>query len=931
MNKPKAHTHLPVGIVTFLFTDIEGSTQLWEQAPEETMQALAQHDEIIERVVVNNRGVVVRPRGEGDSRFAVFEQAGNAVAAAADIQKQFYAENWPTPRPLKVRMAMHTGKADLRMGDYYGSAVNRCARLRSIIHGGQTVLSQATWELVHDSLPAGVFLRDEGEHRLKDLTRPEYVYQLLFTDFSQDFPPLRSLTVIPNNLPILLTDFVGRKSELKEIRRSFERSRLLTLVGPGGIGKSRLAIETAAKLADQFRHGVFFIRLAPIASADDVAQAIAEGIGLSLASDNEPQEQLLNYLNIRHLLLVIDNFEHVIDAAGLVDEILRGAPDVKILATSRIKMNLNGEVVFVVQGLHTEGQPSVESYIENEAAQLFVTTARSAKPGFAVSQSDLEPLNKILSLVQGSPLGILLAASWVDMLTVEEIANEIARDFDFLETEMRNVPDRHRSVRATFNYSWRLLAQAERELFSALSVFRGGFTRQAAQEVAGASLRQLANLANKSFLSTSPSGGRYFVHELLRQFGEEVLRKDTNRYDAIKTAHDRYFASFMDHAWYRITHDEQREALLDINADIENVRTAWRHLIVKGDPAEALMMSRSLWFIYEVRGWHVAGAELFGEAVRNVGSRPQNDSLRLMVAVSEAAESYFVALLGRPDAGVALAERATSTLRELERADELVFAYSQMFMSLYLSTQISQLKQIGQEVLILTDDPWFQALVHDWLSFIARTEGNFDEQETHNIMVTKLVGSNRDYFLLYWWHLGNVAAALGRGDVIKSRQILEQALEIVNAIEFKRGMHLILYYLGITARSLEDYTSAEAYLLESMQASVELGGRIDNVSALVDLALTLSAKGEMEQALEMAATAYAHPLSGQNTIWNTEPVKERAEALRSQLKREITPEEAAAAWQRGLVADYDRVVAGLLETSPRGGDRNMRLKTQVIL
>ena len=167
MNKPKAHTHLPVGIVTFLFTDIEGSTQLWEQAPEETMQALAQHDEIIERVVVNNRGVVVKPRGEGDSRFAVFEQAGNAVAAAAVIQKQFYAENWPTPRPLKVRMAMHTGKADLRMGDYYGSVVNRCARLRSIIHGGQTVLSQATWELVHDSLPAGVFLRDEGEHRLK--------------------------------------------------------------------------------------------------------------------------------------------------------------------------------------------------------------------------------------------------------------------------------------------------------------------------------------------------------------------------------------------------------------------------------------------------------------------------------------------------------------------------------------------------------------------------------------------------------------------------------------------------------------------------------------------------------------------------------------------------------------------------------------------
>lgn len=909
---------LPTGTVTFLFTDIEGSTMLWEQSPEQMMPALARHDEIIERDVAENGGVVVRPRGEGDSRFAVFEQAGDAVAAAAVIQKQFYGEDWATPRPLKARVALHTGEADLRMGDYYGSVVNRCARLRSIIHGGQTVLSQATRELVHDSLPDGVFLRDEGEHRLKDLSRPEHVYQLLFTDFSQDFPPLRSLTVIPNNLPILLTDFVGRKRELKEIRRSVEGSRLLTLVGPGGIGKSRLAIETAAELADQFRHGIFFIPLAPIASVDDVAQAVAEGIGLSLASDDEPQEQLLNYLQLRQVLLVIDNFEHVIDAAGLVDEILHGAPDVKILATSRIKLNLNGETVFAVSGLHTDGRASGESYIENEAAQLFVTTASSAKPGFAVSQSDIESLNKILSLVQGSPLGILLAASWVDMLTVEEIANEIARDFDFLETEMRNVPDRHRSVRAAFNYSWRLLSQAERELFSALSVFRSGFTRQAAQEVAGASLRQLANLANKSFLSTSPSGGRYSVHELLRQFGEEALREDANRYGATKTAHDRYFASFMDEAWFRITHDEQQEALLDIEADIENVRTAWRHLIVKGDPAEALMMSRSLWFIYEVRGWHVAGDEIFGEAVRSAGIRPQTDRLLLLAAMSEVAQSWFLALLGRPDAGVSLAERATSTLRELERTDELAFAYIQMLMSLNLSAQISRMKQIGKQVLELTDDPWIQANVHDWLSFLARTEGNFDEEETHNSLVPKLLGSNRDYWLLYWWHLSNVSAALGRNDVAKCREILEHALANVKAIDFKRGMHLILYYLGITARILEDYDSAEAHLLQSLKVSDELGATVDNVSALVDLALTLSAKGETESALEMAATACAHPLGGQNTIWNTEPVRERAEALRLSLDGVIAPEEAAAAWQRGLAADFDRVIANLIDTLSRG-------------
>ena len=299
---------------------------------------------------------------------------------------------------------------------------------------------------------------------------------------------------------------------------------------------------------------------------------------------------MLDYLRIKQQLLVIDNFEHVIEAAGLVDKILRGAPGIKILATSRIKLNLDGETIFPVHGLGVNGRNTQESITNNEAVQLFVVTAQRAKPSFQVSQEDVQPLQKILALVQGSPLGILLAAGWVDLLSVTEIADEIARNFDFLETEMRNVPQRHRSIRAAFDYSWRLLDQSERELFSALSVFRGGFTRQAAQKVAGASLRQLANLANKSFLNTNPDSGRYFVHELLRQYGEEALREHADWYAAIKTAHNHFYASFMDETYFRIAHDDQPQALVDIEADIENIRTAWRHLAASGDPAAALQM-----------------------------------------------------------------------------------------------------------------------------------------------------------------------------------------------------------------------------------------------------------------------------------------------------------------------------------------------------
>ncbi len=503
------------------------------------------------------------------------------------------------------------------------------------------------------------------------------------------------------------------------------------------------------------------------------------------------------------------------------------------------------------------------------------------------------------------------------MLSVAEIAEEIARDLDFLETDLSNVPERHRSIRAAFNYSWRLLSQSERELFCALSVFRGGFTRQAAQEVAGASLRQLANLANKSFLNTSTDRGRYYIHELLRQYGEEALGQDAGRHAAARAAHAHYYALFMEEAWFRITHNQQREALLDIEADIENVRTAWRYLVAQGDPDDALRMIRSLWSVHEIWGWYVAGEEIFADAARLAGSRPSNDGLRLLVAMSECSQSWFIALLGRPVAGAALAERATSTLRELGRGDELEFANIQMLMSCYLSADNARVKQIGQEVLEMTSDPWLVANVHTWLLFVATNEGNFAEHESHLAVLEKLLASSGDYWLLYWLYLNKAVTALEMGDFAGGREHLEQTLTIVKAVNMKRGRHHTLYHLGITALAMKDYPAAQKYLLQSMPVSEELGGGPDIASALVDLAGVLSATGETERALELAAAAYAHPLSVQVTIWNARPVQERAVLLRTSLEGRMEHAKAQAAWQRGLAADFDRLVEELMETSSR--------------
>jgi predicted ATPase/class 3 adenylate cyclase len=907
---------LPTGTITFLFTDIEGSTRLWEQAPDEAMHALARHDEIIEGKVADSGGVVVRPRGEGDSRFAVFEHARDAVTAAVKIQQQFFSVSWETPRPLRVRMALHTGEADLRMGDYYGSAVNRCARLRAIAHGGQTLLSAATWELVQDALPPNSEVRDHGQHRLKDLTRPEHVLELIIKGLPHEFPPLNSLTVIPNNLPAQMTEFIGREEEIKETQRLLEQSRLLTVVGPGGIGKSRLSLETAAGLADKFRHGVFFVPLAHISSSEFAVQAVSESIGLSISTNEEPQQQLLNYLRSKQLLLILDNFEHVIDAAGVVNEILKTAQAVKVLATSRTRLSLSGETVFDVPGLRAGDWASPETALHNEAVQLFVITARRTRPDFEVTNGDLDPLRRIVDLVGGSPLGILLAASWVDMLPVGEIADEIAENADFLETDKRDVPERQRSIRAVFDYSWRLLTETEQELFSALSVFRGGFTRQAAQEIARTSLRQLANLAGKSLLAADPETGRYTVHELLRQYGQASLRKDRDRYYAIRTAHARFYAVFLEQAFDRITYDDQREALIDIEADIENVRMAWRYLVAQGDPAEAVRMVRSLWFVHEIRGWHVAGIEIFGEAVRVAGARPKNDSLRLLIATSESVQGWFMTLLGEDDQALTLGERSTGALRELGAAKELGFAHGQMCLALFHTAQMSRMKHICRETLDTSDDLWSRVWAQAWIAYATQMEGNFEEAEKYLALAQNTLGPLQNFWALYWLLVLRYMIAQALDDVAPSIEMLEEVLGHVKNIGWRRGIAVTLNMLGNAAMDSEDYPAALGYFIESMQVVEELSQTRDIVGILLDVASTLTAAGDAELATEMAATAYAHPASAQSTTFSIEAIRDRAETLRSLTESQIGLDAAQAAWERGLAADFDIVVANLIESTP---------------
>ena len=908
-------SQLPSGTVTFLMTDIEGSTRLWEGQPDAMARAMDQHDTIIEDAVEENQGFSVRPRGEGDSRFAVFPRASDAVAAAADLQRGLAVESWPTSAPIRVRAALHTGYADLRLGDYYGSVVNRCARIRSLGFGGQTLLSMGTYELIKDEpLDDALSLRDLGEHRLKDLLRVEHVFQLDVAGLKDDFPSLKSIDLLLHNLPEQLTEFIGRESEVADLILS---SRLVTILAPGGYGKTRLALHVAAEVVDGFPHGVYLVELAPISDSDAIGQAIASAIGLSLATDESAAQQIRNYLRARNALLITDNFDHLIDGAGLIGDLLEGAPGVRVLATSRVKLGLHGEATYAVGGLEVGELSSLEGVVRSDAGRLFLSEGRRAQPGFELVEGDLEPLGRLIRIVEGSPLAIVLAVSWVDVLSVTDIADEVAKSMDFLATDMQDLPRRQRSVRAVFDYSWRLLSEAEQTLFSSLSRFHGGFTRADAEAVAGAGLPQLSNLARKSLVTTTPESSRFAVHELLRQFGEEKLEASETSNQAVAEAHAVFYADLVAAAFVQVTAGLQRQALAEIEADIENVKAAWRWHVASGSPAQAARMVRGLWFVHDVRGWHKAAVELFGDAAAVARDRRPSDRLRVLIALCESAQGWFSSLLGAVDDGFELANRAVEVLREVGDPEDLQFALNQRSLGLYFTSQLEPLEANCREVLAVGDDKWMNVFAKCVLIFVSTAGGDLEEGERLAEDTRQLLGDVQDPWHLFWLQTSRSYHAMLRGDPAAARAILEETLDLLKSIDWRRAIQYTLANLGGAAMMLEDFASAGDYFLESLKVSEETGQLREMVGALTDIASALAADGRADEALALAATAFAHHASDQVTVLNQTPISERAEDICQSVS--ATNQADSAAWDRGLAANFDEVVSSLLEPHAANG------------
>ncbi|HLZ73148.1 MAG TPA: LuxR C-terminal-related transcriptional regulator, partial [Dehalococcoidia bacterium] len=520
----------PTGTITFLFTDVEGSSRPWEEHPAAMRQAMARHDALLATIVEQHDGVVVRPRGEGDSLFCVFVRASDAVAAALDGQRALAAEDWGIVGAIRVRMALLTGEADLRAGDYYGSAVNRCARIRSAGYGGQTLLAQTTVELVRSSLPPGASLRSLGVHRLRGAGQPETIHQLEAPDLAATFPPLKTEVDRPNNLPLSLTSFIGRERELDAVLGLVLQHRLVTLTGPGGTGKTRLAIRAAEDLLDAFPGGVFFVDLAPLRDPEHVPAALARVLGLRESPEQPLIDTLRFFLRERTVLLVLDNFEHLMPAAPFVAGLLSACPGLRVLATSREPLRLSGERQYPVPPLPLpEGEAADETAIaESAAVVLFVERAREVRPDFALSTENAAAVSAICARLDGLPLAIELAAVRVKALPPAALLARLDQRLPLLTGGPRDAPARQQTLRDTIAWSYALLPPAEQTLFRRLGIFVGGCTLDAAEAVcdsAGdlgiATIDGLASLVEKSLVR--PSMGihaepRFTMLETVREF-----------------------------------------------------------------------------------------------------------------------------------------------------------------------------------------------------------------------------------------------------------------------------------------------------------------------------------------------------------------------------------------------------------------------------
>jgi len=633
----RGEAHLPAGTVTFLLTDIEGSARLWETAPEAMEVALERHNRLLTEVIEDHGGVVVTSRGEGDSIFAVFTSAVSAVEAAGVCQLRLGTEGWPEGAALRVRMGLHTGEARVRGTEHVDHApINRCARVKAAAHGGQVLVTKTTHDLVGGSLGGGFGLKRLGEFRLRDLAEPELIYQLTHPDLPAGFPPLKTPHV--GNIPLPVSSFIGRTRELEQTAAALREARVVTLTGPGGVGKTRLALQVAREVAPRFADGAWLCELAPVRDPAGVDEAVAAMFSVAVRAGQSTREALVESFRGKQLLLVLDNCEHLLDgAAALAGTLARSCERLAILATSREALGIEGEQLVPVPPLATPGADAgLDTIAEAEAVRLFAERAAAVKPDFRVTPENATAVAAVVRHLDGIALAIELAAARVPAMTPVELARRLERSFAVLGAGLRGAVARHQTLRATIDWSFQLLSGPEQALLSRLAVFAGGATLEAAEAVCGREgiepdmvFDLLATLVARSLVVAGEHGleTRYRLLETIRQYGEQHLDQagETDRWRA---RHASYYADLLNGA-----RDQQDGPFwaVRLSAEEDNLLAAWSWAIGTGNVGTAFQIMAGF---APVEVWSTYPLLLAGEAALELPGASEHPGYPLALAVT---------------------------------------------------------------------------------------------------------------------------------------------------------------------------------------------------------------------------------------------------------------------------------------------------------
>jgi predicted ATPase/class 3 adenylate cyclase len=896
----------PSGTVSLLFTDIDGSTRLLEQLGDRYANLLVDHHRLVDQAVATHGGN--RVDAAGDGLFVSFPTARAALMAAIDAQRAIGAHEWPGGADVRVRMGLHTGEPIAAGSGYVGIDVHRAARICAAGHGGQILVSEAAHTLVGTALPEGVGFRDLGEHRLKDLASAIRLYQVVAPELTPEFPPVRSLETLPNNLPHQLSSFVGRAQEIADVEARLATTSILTLTGPGGVGKTRLALEVGADLVDSYPDGVWFIELGNLNEGELIGDTIATSLRLQQPNAGALPTLVASLID-RNMLLILDNCEHLLDGVvEVADALLRRCPNLRVLATSREALGMGGESLMPVPSMTlpdqaTQDSPdALERLSACDAVQLFVDRGRAVLPGFMLTKENADSIAQIVLRLDGIPLAVELAAARVRSLPPQQIASRLDHRFRLLTGGSRTALPRHRTLRAAMDWSFDLLPEEERILLPRLSVFAGSFSLEAAETIAsgGAVDRDemidlLAHLIDRSLLMSgeSSSEARFRMLETVRDYAQERLSEADEAWE-IYGRHRDWFAALVDQARAGFfTGAEHATWLTRLTDDYDNLRAAlqWTHEDPDGADAE-LSMASGLWRYWEIRGHLAEGSVWLERALARTGGEV---SARRANALTGA--GILAGLRGDNHAAVAFHEAALMLCRELGDLRGIASACNNLAsvaVELGDIDRARELYQEGTEKAETAGDS--QGVAYSKINLADLVARHGDPLEADQLYA-QAIGAFET--LGDTWGMAQGAARLAhaarrRGDAALARARYAEARALYQRIADGRGEARMLVGLGDVAADEGQLAEAESLYRESLALRDRLGDRTGAASVIERLAGVSTDRPERAAQLIGASSALREAIGAPLTAAANAELDRFLASLRDQIGDDALQQALAA-------------------------------------